>query len=110
MGWIFAFLGIACVIIVTQMIRIIRQSEQAIVERLGRYNSTLNSGVNWLIPMVDRVVFTADLREQIHTFEPQAMITQDNVTVYLNAVTYFRVTNASKAFYVSSLIKKLLNN
>lgn len=99
MGWILAVLGILSVVILSQMIRIIRQSEQAIVERLGRYSSTLNSGINFLIPVMDRVVFTADLREQIHTFEPQAMITQDNVTVYLNAVTYFRVTDASKAFY-----------
>ncbi len=99
MGWILTVLGILSVVILSQMIRIIRQSEQAIVERLGRYSSTLNSGINFLIPVMDRVVFTADLREQIHTFEPQAMITQDNVTVYLNAVTYFRVTDASKAFY-----------
>lgn len=99
MGWFIAVLGIVSVAILSQMVRIIRQSEQAIVERLGRYSSTLNSGVNLLIPVIDRVVFTADLREQIHTFEPQAMITQDNVTVYLNAVTYFRVTDASKAFY-----------
>ena len=87
MGWFIAVLGIVSVAILSQMVRIIRQSEQAIVERLGRYSSTLNSGVNLLIPVIDRVVFTADLREQIHTFEPQAMITQDNVTVYLNAVT-----------------------
>lgn len=99
MGWVLAFLGILSVVILAQMIRIIRQSEQAIVERLGRYSGTLDSGVNFLIPIMDRVVFTADLREQIHTFEPQAMITQDNVTVYLNAVTYFRITDASKAFY-----------
>ena len=99
MGWILAVLGILAVSVLSQMVKIIRQSEQAIVERLGRYSSTLNSGLNILIPVLDRVVFTADLREQIHTFEPQAMITQDNVTVYLNAVTYFRVTDASKAFY-----------
>lgn len=87
------------VAIVAQTIQIIRQSEQAIVERLGRYSRTLNSGINFLIPIFDRIVFRSDLREQIHTFEPQAMITQDNVTVYLNAVTYYRITDSAKAFY-----------
>lgn len=82
-----------------QLIRIIRQSQQAIVERLGRYSRTLDSGINFLIPGIDRIAFVADLREQIHTFEPQAMITQDNATVYLNAVTYYRITDAPKSFY-----------
>jgi len=94
-----ALLGVGAVILLAQMIRIVRQSEQAIVERLGRFSRTLDSGINFLIPVFDRVVFTADLREHIHTFEPQAMITQDNVTVYLNAVTYYRITDSAKAFY-----------
>ncbi len=100
-GWLIflALLGVGAVILLAQMIRIVRQSEQAIVERLGRFSRTLDSGINFLIPVFDRVVFTADLREHIHTFEPQAMITQDNVTVYLNAVTYYRITDSAKAFY-----------
>ncbi len=98
-GWIaFGFI-ILVAIVLGQMIRIIRQSQQAIVERLGRYSRTLDSGINFLIPGFDRIVFTTDLREQMHTFEPQAMITQDNATVYLNAVTYYRITDSAKAFY-----------
>lgn len=97
-GWIaFGFI-VLVVVVLGQMIRIIRQSQQAIVERLGRYSRTLDSGINFLIPGFDRIVFTTDLREQMHTFEPQAMITQDNATVYLNAVTYYRITDSAKAF------------
>lgn len=98
-GWIaFGFIAVV-VVVLGQMIRIIRQSQQAIVERLGRYSRTLDSGISFLIPGFDRIVFNADLREQMHTFEPQAMITQDNATVYLNAVTYYRITDSAKAFY-----------
>src|SRR5437870_5741349 len=98
-GWIGLILIVMVMVVLGKMIRIIRQSQQAIVERLGRYSRTLDSGIHFLIPGVDRIAFTADLREQMHTFEPQAMITQDNATVYLNAVTYFRITDSAKAFY-----------
>lgn len=98
-GWIGLILIVMVGVALSKMIRIIRQSQQAIVERLGRYGRTLDSGIHFLIPGFDRIAFTADLREQMHTFEPQAMITQDNATVYLNAVTYFRITDSAKAFY-----------
>lgn len=98
-GWIVLILVTCMVVVLGKLIRIIRQSEQAIVERLGRYSKTLDSGINFLIPGLDRIAFRANLREQLHTFDPQAMITQDNATVYLNAVTYYRITDAAKAFY-----------
>lgn len=98
-GWIVLILVAVVVVTLAKLVSIIRQSEQAIVERLGRYSRTLDSGINFLIPGLDRVAFRANLREQLHTFDPQAMITQDNATVYLNAVTYYRITDAAKAFY-----------
>ncbi|HEY9841482.1 MAG: SPFH domain-containing protein [Candidatus Sericytochromatia bacterium] len=98
-GWIVLGFIALVVVVLSKLVKIIRQSQQAIVERLGRYSRTLDSGINFLIPGLDRIAFRADLREQMHTFEPQAMITQDNATVYLNAVTYYRITDAAKAFY-----------
>ena len=111
-GWLIflALLGVGAVMLLAQMIRIVRQSEQAIVERLGRFSRTLDSGINFLIPVFDRVVFTADLREHIHTFEPQAMITQDNVTVYLNAVPIIGSPIQPKLFMASPLFAKRSNN
>lgn len=98
-NWIVLAFIVLLVTVFNKLVRIIRQSQQAIIERFGRYSRTLDSGINFTIPFVDKVVFRADLREQMHTFEPQAMITQDNATVYLNAVTYYRITDAPKAFY-----------
>lgn len=87
---------------IAKTMRIVRQSEELVVERLGKYSRTLNSGFHILIPFIDRISFVADLREQLHTFEPQPVITHDNATVFLNAVTYFRITDSRKAFYAVS--------
>lgn len=87
------------VVVLIKLIRIVRQSEEAVVETFGKYSRNLKSGINFLIPFMEKVVFTADLREQFHTFEPQSVITSDNATVYLNAVTYYRITDPKQAYY-----------
>jgi regulator of protease activity HflC (stomatin/prohibitin superfamily) len=101
-----------------KLIVVVRQSEEYVIERFGRYSKTLQSGLNILVPYVDKVAFRANLREQVHTFEAQPMITKDNATVNINAVTYFRITDPHKAYYsinsfedaISQLIITTLRN
>ncbi len=87
------------IITLMKLIIVVRQSEEYVIERWGRYSKTLKSGLNVLIPYADRVSFRANLREQLHTFEAQPMITKDNATVNINAVTYYRITDPHKAYY-----------
>lgn len=87
------------IITLKKLIIIVRQSEEYVIERFGRYSKTLQSGLNILVPYIDKVAFRANLREQVHTFEAQPMITKDNATVNINAVTYFRIVDPHKAYY-----------
>jgi regulator of protease activity HflC (stomatin/prohibitin superfamily) len=80
-------------------IRIIPQARAGIVERFGRYNRTLTPGMAVLVPFMDRVKPLIDLREQVVTFPPQPVITQDNLVVQIDTVLYFTVTDAKSATY-----------
>jgi regulator of protease activity HflC (stomatin/prohibitin superfamily) len=93
-------------VIVARAVRIIPQARAGIVERLGRYSRTLEPGLHVLIPFLDRLRRPlVDLREQVVTFEPQPVITQDNVTISIDTVFYFTITDPFRATYeVASLI------
>src|SRR4030088_584632 len=80
-------------------IRIIPQARAGIVERFGRYNRTLTPGMAILVPFMDRVKPLIDLREQVVTFPPQPVITQDNLVVQIDTVLYSTVTDAKSATY-----------
>src|SRR5213080_3645907 len=80
-------------------IRIIPQARAGVVERLGRYSRTLTPGLAIVVPFVDRVKPLLDLREQAVSFEPQPVITQDNLVVNIDSVIYFQVTDAKAATY-----------
>jgi regulator of protease activity HflC (stomatin/prohibitin superfamily) len=69
------------------------------VERLGRYSRTLQPGLNFVIPFVDRVYTAIDLREQVVSFQPQPVITEDNLVVQIDTVLYFQVTDPRAAAY-----------
>ena len=114
---------IALVVIVfaVQGLKIIRQGETKVIERLGRYHSTLSSGINIIWPILDRPrkVYTRyvvtrmngatqtlirmsdviDLREQVYDFPEQSVITKDNVTTSINALLYFQITDPFKSVY-----------
>jgi regulator of protease activity HflC (stomatin/prohibitin superfamily) len=77
----------------------ISQTHCAIVERFGKYHKILPPGWHVINPVTDRVAFRFDLRETLHDFEPTAVITRDNATVRINAVTYYQVTNPQAAAY-----------
>lgn len=80
-------------------IRIIPQARAGVVERLGKYHRTLMPGLNLVIPIIDRVRPLIDMREQVVSFPPQPVITEDNLVVSIDTVVYFQVTDARAATY-----------
>src|SRR5947209_2564884 len=80
-------------------IRIVPQARAGVVERLGRYSRTLSPGLAIVVPFVDRVRDMMDLREQVVSFDPQPVITEDNLVVNIDTVIYFQVTDAKAATY-----------
>ncbi len=80
-------------------VRVIPQANAGVVERLGRYSRTLTPGMTLVIPFVDRVRPLIDLREQAVSFEPQPVITEDNLVVSIDTVIYFQITDPKSAVY-----------
>ncbi|MCS0498314.1 SPFH/Band 7/PHB domain protein [Protaetiibacter sp. 10F1B-8-1] len=96
---IVAIIVIFVVTIIAKSIRIIPQAYAGIVERLGRYHKTLSPGLNILVPLIDRLRPLVDMREQVVSFPPQPVITEDNLVVSIDTVVYFQVTDARAATY-----------
>jgi regulator of protease activity HflC (stomatin/prohibitin superfamily) len=80
-------------------VRIVPQARAGVVERLGRYSRTLSPGLTLVVPFVDRIRETIDLREQVVSFPPQPVITEDNLVVNIDSVIYFQVTDPKAATY-----------
>ena len=80
-------------------IRIVPQARAGVVERLGRYSRTLTPGLAIVVPFIDRIRHMMDLREQVVSFDPQPVITEDNLVVSIDTVIYFQVTDAKAATY-----------
>ncbi len=85
--------------VLARTIRIVPQARAGIIERLGRYNRTLNPGLAIVVPFVDRLRPLIDLREQVVSFAPQPVITEDNLVVSIDTVIYYQVTDAKAATY-----------
>ena len=117
---IVALIALVAILFVMSGLKVIRQSETKIIERLGRYHSTLSSGINIIWPILDRprkvyvrqtvrglrgdvtivkMSDVIDLREQVYDFPEQSMITKDNVTTRINALLYFQITDPFKSVY-----------
>ena len=92
-------IAVLVVIVLFRAVRIIPQARAGLVERLGRYHRTLDAGLAVVIPFVDRVLPLVDLREQVVSFPPQPVITEDNLVVSIDTVLYFQVTDAKAATY-----------
>jgi len=86
-------------IVLARTVRIVPQARAGVVERLGRYSRTLNPGLSIVVPFVDRVRDMIDLREQVVSFQPQPVITEDNLVVSIDSVIYFQVTEPKAATY-----------
>jgi regulator of protease activity HflC (stomatin/prohibitin superfamily) len=87
------------VVVVLRTVRIVPQARAGVVERLGRYQRTLDAGLALLVPFVDRLRPLIDLREQVVSFPPQPVITEDNLVVSIDTVIYFQVTDPRAATY-----------
>ncbi len=79
--------------------KIISQSNEALVERLGKYKRTLKPGLNFVIPLLERIVVEESSREKVLDIEPQNVITKDNVSLKVDAVVYWQIIELEKAFY-----------
>ncbi len=100
--WLLIVLGIILLlaaIVLFKSVRIVPQARAGIVERFGKYRTTLSAGLNIITPFVDRVRYLIDLREQVVSFPPQPVITEDNLVVSIDTVIYFQVTNPVAATY-----------
>jgi regulator of protease activity HflC (stomatin/prohibitin superfamily) len=84
---------------VAKAVRVVPQASAVIIERLGRYSRTLEPGLHFLVPFVDRPRAVVDLREQVVSFPPQPVITSDNLVVSIDTVIYFQPTDPKSAVY-----------
>ncbi len=80
-------------VVLVRCIRIVRQTEKVIVERLGAYHATWDTGIHFLAPFIDKVAKKVSMKEQIYDFPPQPVITKDNVTMQIDTVVFFTVTD-----------------
>lgn len=87
------------IIILARTVRVIPQSRVGIIQRLGNYIRTAPSGLTFIVPFVDVMLPLTDLREQVVSFEPQAVITSDNVTIQVAAVVYYQIVDPKNAIY-----------
>ena len=113
MNYVLIVLVVLVVIYILRGIKIVSQSETMIVERLGKYNRTLNAGINVILPIVEQAKETIvrrqngaitrtsriDMREQVYDFDKQSVITKDNVMTEINALLYFQIVDPMKAVY-----------
>src|SRR5438094_4821584 len=101
MAGLIVLLVVAALVLLTlaRTIRIIPQARAGVVERLGRYSRTLTPGLTIVVPFIDRIRDTIDLREQVVSFDPQPVITEDNLVVNIDTVIYFQVTDPKSATY-----------
>ena len=113
MSYVLIVLAALVVFYILRGIKIVSQSETLIVERLGKYNRTLNAGINVILPIVEKAKETIarrqdgrlmstsriDMREQVYDFDKQSVITKDNVMTEINALLYFQIVDPMKAVY-----------
>lgn len=90
--------------------KVIQQGNEALIERLGVYDRKLNAGLNFVIPVLDRVAYQETIREKVLDIPPQPCITRDNVSITVDAVVYWRIVDMEKAYYkVQNLQSAMVN-
>ena len=94
----------------TSSVKIVNEKNECLVERLGSYQKKLSPGLNFIIPIFDRVVYKQTTREKVIDIPPQSCITKDNVAITADAVVYWRITDMEKAYYkVENLQSAMVN-
>jgi regulator of protease activity HflC (stomatin/prohibitin superfamily) len=96
---VLAVVALFFIFVAARTVRIIPQARAGIIERLGRYSRTTEPGLTIIVPFVDRLKPLIDLREQVVSFPPQPTITEDNVTVHIDSVLYFTITDPKAVTY-----------
>lgn len=86
-------------VLIISHIKIVRQTDNVIVERLGAYHATWSVGVHFLVPFIDRIAKVVSLKEQVKDFDPQSVITKDNVTMQIDTIVFYKITDAQKYCY-----------
>lgn len=100
MDWIFwAILAIIAILVLITNIRIVPQATEFVIERLGTYHTTWQTGLHFKVPLVDRVAKRISLKEQILDFPPQPVITKDNVTMQIDTIVFYQVTDTKLYTY-----------
>ncbi|HKS44960.1 MAG TPA: SPFH domain-containing protein [Amycolatopsis sp.] len=94
-----AVIALFVIITIAKAIMVVPQAQSAVIERLGRFRTVASPGLNFLVPFLDKVRARIDLREQVVSFPPQPVITEDNLTVSIDTVVYFQVTDSRAAVY-----------
>ncbi len=109
-GIVLGVLGVLILVTLVASLRIVRQATAVVVERLGKYHKTLDTGVHMVIPFFDRCSRPISLKEIVADFKPQPVITKDNVTMQIDTVVYFQVTDPKLFSYgVDSPIRAIEN-
>ncbi|HEY8028713.1 MAG TPA: SPFH domain-containing protein [Gaiellaceae bacterium] len=96
---VIAVVAVLVLVVLARTIRIVPQARAGVIERLGRYHRTLNPGLAIVVPFMDRLRPLIDLREQVVSFPPQPVITEDNLVVNIDTVIYFQVNDPKAATY-----------
>jgi len=96
---VLGLLVVFAVIVIVRTVKIVPQQVSLIIERLGKFSRTLEGGLHFLVPFVDKVRANVDLREQVVSFPPQPVITSDNLVVNIDTVIYYSVIDAKSAVY-----------
>ncbi len=96
---LFLLVIVFVVVMLSKTVKIVPQARAAVVERFGKYKATLPAGLNILVPFIDKLRYLIDLREQVVSFPPQPVITEDNLVVSIDTVIYFQVTDPVAATY-----------
>ena len=104
--WFLIVLLVIIVIIAFKTIKVVRQSEVYIIERLGKFHKIADAGLTIIIPFLDRVRSVVSLKQQTMDVPPQGVITKDNVTITIDTVVFYKVTDPAKAVYEIQSLKK----
>ncbi|KAI4453558.1 stomatin-like protein 2 mitochondrial [Holotrichia oblita] len=96
---IFSIVGLVLVVLFASSIKVVKQSNVYIIERLGRHDRDIGYGFHFLLPFVDRISNRVSLKEKVADFPPQPVITSDNVTIQIDTVIYFQVTDPAAFTY-----------
>ena len=99
LGIVLAIFAVIILLILAANIKVVKQTDKYIIERLGGYCKTWGVGPHFLIPFVDRVAKVVTMKEQVRDFDPQSVITKDNVTMQIDTVVYFQITDPKTYAY-----------